>query len=763
MSDSLRVVEAGAGGHGAGPGDRPGPAWTPSFELQEAKLHPPWPPTGTVPRTALLERLLAAPATRLLCVAAPPGYGKTTLLAQWAERRSGVAWVSLDRRDNDPVVLLSYLAVALDRVQPIDPGVFQILASPGASTPASLVPRFAAGLSSMTRPVTVVLDNLELLANQDCLDAVAEVALRLPAGSQLALASRARPPLPEALIRPRGQLVEVGPEQLAMDGQEARALLEQAGVRLSDDQVAELLERTEGWPVGLYLASFAVAAEGRPAGAGASFAGNGQAAASHPPAGLLARLSEPTVTFLTRTAVLDQLSGPLCDAVLGVSGSEQVLESLAGSNLLLVEVDRRNRRYRYHQLLRELLLAELERREPELVPTLHGRAAAWYEGQGLPELAVDHGQAAGDADQVARLVAGQAFAAYAGGRVETVRRWLGWFEDQGLVERYPRVAVLGAQMEALLGNPSDADRWAAAAERGLGAAPADGTLDASMALLRTMLCRDGMAGMRADAAAAWAGLAPDSPWRATALLMEGIAHLLDGRPDQAEPILAQAGEVADRLGAAPAAAAALGQRTIIAMDRQRWEEAGRLADQALAVLASGHLDDYVMAAFVHTVAARAALHQDDAARARRHLARAVHLRPLLTAAMPHRSVQTLIELGQAYLALDDVAGARAVLRQADEIIRQRPGLGVLPDRAADLKAALDRVGQGTLGASSLTAAELRLLPLLSTHLTLLEIGERLHLSRNTVKTQAVSIYRKLGVSSRSEAMARVRELGLLGD
>jgi len=317
-------------------------------------------------------------------------------------------------------------------------------------------------------------------------------------------------------------------------------------------------------------------------------------------------------------------------------------------------------------------------------------------------------------------------------------------------------------MEALLGNPSAAERWAAAAELGLGSVPADATLDASMALLRTMLCQDGIAGMRADAAAAWAGLGPDSPWRATALLMEGIAHLLDGRADQSEPILARVGEVADRLGAMPAAAAALGQRAIIAMGRQRWEEAGGLADQALAVQAAGHLDDYAMAAFVHTVAARAALGQGDPARAREHLARTVHLRPLLTAAMPHRSVQTLVELAQTYLDLDDVAGARAVLRQAEEIIRQRPDLGVLPAQATDLRAALDRVGQGTPGASSLTAAELRLLPLLSTHLTLLEIGERLHLSRNTVKTQAVSIYRKLGVSSRSQAMARVRELGLLG-
>jgi LuxR family transcriptional regulator, maltose regulon positive regulatory protein len=715
-----------------------------------------------VPRTALLERLLAAPTTRLLCVAAPPGYGKTTLLAQWAERRGGAAWVSLDRRDNDPVVLLSYLAVALDRVEPVDPGLFRTLASPGAASAASLVPRFVASLSSMARPVAVVLDNLEQLANQDCLDAVAEVALRLPDGSQLAMASRARPALPEALTRPSGLLLEVGPDELAMDGQEARALLEHAGVRPSEAQVAELLERTEGWPVGLYLASSAAAGQGRRTTPGTAVTGNGHPAAPPAPAGLLDRLSEPTVTFLTRTAVLDQLSGPLCDAVLGVSGSDRVLASLADSELPLVEVDRRNRRYRYHQLLRELLLAELERREPERVPELHRRAADWYEAQGLPELAVDHGQAAGDADRVARLVVSLAFAAYAGGRVETVRRWFGWFEDRGLVDRHPHLAVLGAQLEALGGGAAAAERWAAAAERGRSSAPPDATLDASMALLRTLLCHDGMAGMRADAAAAWSGLAPDSPWRATALLMEGIGHLLDGQPDLAEPVLARVGGVAEQHGARPAATAALGERAIIAMERRQWEEAGRLAGRALAVLEDGHLDGYVVAAFVHAVAARAALAQGEAVRSRQHLARAVHLRPLLTSAMPHRAVQTLVELAQAYLALDDVAGARTALRQADEIIGRRPDLGVLPGQAAGLRAALDRVGQGTPGASSLTAAELRLLPLLSTHLTLLEIGERLHLSRNTVKTQAVSIYRKLGVSSRSEAMARVRELGLLG-
>ncbi|HEY6706241.1 MAG TPA: LuxR C-terminal-related transcriptional regulator [Actinomycetota bacterium] len=710
----------------------------------------------------MLERLLTVPAARLVCVAAPSGYGKTTLLAQWAERRRGRrAWVTLDRHDNDPVVLLRYLAVALDRMDPVDPDLLRFLESPGAAPPASLISRFVAGLSSLRHPVTVVLDNLELLVNQACLDAVAEVGLRLPAGSRMGLAARARPSLPSALTQPADQMVEVGPEELAMDEGEVRAVLERAGVRFSTAEVADLLERTEGWPIGVYLASSAVAGEGQHAAAGTATSGNGQVATGQPKADLLGRLSPATLAFLTRTAVLDELSGPLCDAILQMRGSDRVLESLAGSKLLLVELDQRGRWYRYHQFLRELLLAELERREPELVDELHRRAAAWYEDEGRPELAVDHGQAAGDGDGVARLVAALAFGAYAGGRVQTARGWFGWFEDQGLVERYPRIAMLGAQLEVLLGNASSAERWAAAAERGLGRAPADATMDASMALLRTFLCRDGMAAVRADAVAAWAGLDPDSPWRPTALLMEGVSHLLDGQADLADPILARAVEIAEEHGATPAASAALGQRAVIAMERQQWDEAGRLSDRALATLRAGRLHDYAMAAFVHAVAARAVLHLGDGGRAREHLTRATNLRPLLTSAMPHRSVQTLAEMARAYLALDDVAGARAVLRQAGEIIRQRPSLGVLPGQVGGLRTAADELGQGTLGASSLTAAELRLLPLLSTHLSLLEIGERLHLSRNTVKTHAVSIYRKLGVSSRSEAMQRVRELGLL--
>jgi LuxR family maltose regulon positive regulatory protein len=731
----------------------------------ESKLSPPWARPGSVSRTALVERLLAADAAPVICVTAPPGYGKTTLLAQWARRKGRrVGWLSVDRRDNDPVVLLTYLAVALDRVEPIDPEVFQTLASPNISIPATIVPRLAGALASLSQPVALVLDHMDLLRNLQCLDAVAEFALQLPKGSQLVLASRAKPPLPVGLLRAQGRMVEIGVDQLAMDQREARALLEGVGVRLAEADMAELIKRTEGWPVGLYLAALALQAGGPRTNAGAAFSGDDRVMVDYLRSELLARLPPRLVSFLTRTAVLDSMCGPLCDALLDAKGSGRILESLEDSNLLLVPLDRRREWYRYHHLFRDLLRTELGRREPELIQQLHARAAAWCEANGLPELAIDHAQAAGDADRVARLVGSLAFPAYAGGRVHSTRQWLAWFEEQGLIELYPQIAVLGAQVEALVGPSAGAERWADAAERGSsgGTLPDGSTVEASMALLRALLCRDGVDRMRTDAEAALAGMSPESPWRATALSLHGISYLLDGEADQADPILAHTVDVATHTGALPAASTALAERSLVAMQRQNWTQAEALAEQALGIVRAGRLDNYVMSPFIYAVVARTALHRGDVPRAQAHLARAARLRPLLTYAMPHRAVQTLLELTRAYLALDDAAAARMVLREARGILQQRPDLGVLPQQVGELGSRLDTIRGGTVGASSLTTAELRLLPLLATHLSFREIGERLHVSRNTVKTQVLSVYRKLGVSSRSEAIERGQEIGVLG-
>ncbi|HJW60007.1 MAG TPA: hypothetical protein VJ931_10295, partial [Actinomycetota bacterium] len=253
----------------------------------------------------------------MVCLVAPAGYGKTTLLAQWAQRRGpGVGWVSVDERDNDPAVLLTYLAVALDRVEPIDPRVVRGLAGPGASI-VSAVSRLAAAMAVMTQPVALVLDHLDQLNNRQCLEVVTDLAAEVPIGSQLLVASRARPPLPVGLLRTQGQVVEIGVQELAMDQQEAAALLEGAGVQLAEAEVNELVGRTEGWPVGLHLAALAVKAGDPRRHNWAGFTGNDRVMAEYLSSELLASQPPRTVSFLTRTAVLDRMCGPLCDAVMG--------------------------------------------------------------------------------------------------------------------------------------------------------------------------------------------------------------------------------------------------------------------------------------------------------------------------------------------------------------------------------------------------------------------------------------------------------------
>ncbi len=732
-----------------------------SNALVEGKFRPPEVRPGIVPRTQLVERLVALPSTPVVCVAAPAGYGKTTLLAQWAQRDGrNLAWVSIDRDDNDTAVLLTNTAMALDRIEPVDADVFRSLGSPGAATAVTALSRMSSTLASRRAPFRLVLDHAELLDNPECIDAIAELATRLPDGSQLTVATRGRPPLPTALLRSRRRVVEIGAGDLAMDEHEAGALLAGAGVTLREPDVAELVRRTEGWPAGLYLAALALKSGGR-SGAAVAFTGDHRLMADYLRSEFLARIPEEMVSFLTRTSVLDRLSGSLCDAVLATSGSAQVLEALEASNLLVVPLDDHRGWYRYHHLFRELLTAELVRQDGAVVPELHERAAQWYEANGMGETAIDHAQAAGDGDRAAHLVASLAQPAYASGRVDTARRWFGWFVSRDLLVRYPHVAVLGGEIEALLGHPAAAEHLAAAADEGsfTGELPDGSSFEGWRAFLGALMCRDGVARMRADAELARRELAPGSFLSAGVRTVEGMSYLLTGELDEADAIFAHAVDVATYLGAMPAALVAEGERAAIAIEQGHWPEADRHAARSLAITEDNGLGDYMMAALAFAVAARTAVRRGDIAQARRLLARAAALRPTLTYAIPC-SAQVLLQVAQGYVEVADPTGARAVLRDVQDICRQRPDLGLVPEQARQLEARLDGFRHGTPGASSLTAAELRLLPFLTTYLSLGAIAERLHVSRNTVKSQTVSIYQKLGVSSRSEANQRIAALGL---
>jgi LuxR family maltose regulon positive regulatory protein len=662
-----------------------------------------------------------------------------------------VAWVSCERVHNDPVTLWGDILTALDRIEPVSDQATGILATSGGG--AEAVPHLVVAISALQGPVLVVLDHLEAVTSPQSTTSIAELTHRVPDGWQLALASRDALPIPVSRLRMDRRMVEIGVDHLAMAGQEAAALLRQAGANVSAAEADELVKRTEGWPAGLYLAALAIQS-GSPA-TGFSFTGDDRLVDDYLHSELLARLSRRQVSFLVRTSILDRMSGPLCDAVTGRKRSARMLEELERHNLLVVPLDRRGEWYRYHHLLRQLLRADLRRSDPEVVRELHSRAADWYEANGMAEAAVHHADAAGDTERLARLVLELMEPVWLSGRVDTVRTWLDLLDSKPHVPISAAIAAHGALIFALLGRAREAERWVGVAESlpASGILPDGSTIAATVAYMRAILTRDGVSAMRADAALALDGLSPATSYRATMMHYEALSWMLDGDLDRADNIFTRAYDSAVAFGAAPLAALTLAEQSLIAAERGQWLGVESMLGRAVEIVESGHLDGYWSSALIFAAAARAAAHRGEMREARQLVQRAARLRPLLTYALPVVSLQTLIELARTYLALVDPAGALAVLEQAQGIIHRCPDLGTLPVALERLQARVDQITvAAALGTSSLTTAELRLMPLLPTHLSLPQIAERLYVSPHTVKAQVKSIYRKLGVSSRAAAV-----------
>ena len=731
----------------------------PVFDLVATKLLRPLVRPGTVGRSALIDRLARDNGRPIVSVVAPAGYGKTTLLSQWAEV-SGLAfaWVSVDAADNDPKVLLTYIAEALNAVEPIGRQVFAALAYPASSVPGSVVPRLGAAFSLMSAPVVLVLDDVHLLRNAECRAALSVLADHVPAGSRLVLAGRAEPPLRVARLRAEGRITEIGPADLSLTAAEAATLLRAADVVLGEDDVAELHRRTEGWPVGLYLAALYLREGGSLPGAVASFGGDDLFVSQYVESEFLERISRAQRVFLTRTAVLERMSGPLCEAVLNVPGSGAALADLAGSNLLLVPLDRRGQWYRYHHLFRDMLLAELERLEPGLIPVLRRRAADWCLRAGLAEEALEYLMAAGAADEAARVAGELWLPVYRQGRIATLERWFRWLEEHDGVN--PMATVAAALTAAQTGRSAEAERWADAVDHwqyGNPARSGDPAAEAWAAVLRALMCRRGVEQMHADADEAARLLAAAGIVAPAAPALQGLARLLGGDVDGAEAFLEEGARIGE-VGATDTLTALLCELCLLAMARDQWDEAQKLAAEASAVLLRAEAE----APFANAVAARVAMHRGNVVTARRELVHAQRLRHLLTYATPHLAVQARIELIRVHLALADLAGARTLMGEIDEILRRRPNLGTLVAEAKALRARLGREhGPSVPGASALTAAELRLLPMLATHLSVSEIAAELFLSPHTIKSQMKSIYRKLDSTSRTQTITRARELGLL--
>jgi LuxR family transcriptional regulator, maltose regulon positive regulatory protein len=735
-----------------------------ALDLDEAKLLEPVVRPGSVSRTPLVNRLRVAGSCPVVTLLAPAGYGKTTLLAQWAGRdERAFAWVSVEESD-DAMLLLRQVAAALSRVRAIHASVPRALDARSRSVRVA-TRRVASAWFASERPLVLVLDEVQLLRSKECADVVAALVRHVPDGSTLVLSGRTMAELPVARLRAAGRIVELGVDELALSRREAQLLLGNAGVEVAESDASELIDRTEGWATGLYLAAVALQAPRAP-GDAEEFAGDDRFVADYFRSEYLAHLRPTEIRFLTRTSVLDRMCGPLCDAVLEGKGSARKLETFDKSNLFVVPLDRHRGWYRYHRLFRDLLRAELEQREPGLVKALNRRAASWCEANGLAEAAIGYASAAGDTNTVARLVSALALPAYHGGRIATIETWLDHFlADDRRLARYPAVAVLGAWVNAVHGRGAAAERWLRVAENAKAkwALPDGSTsIEPWLALFRAALCRDGPEQMLLDADAAVHGLAAESEWRPTALLLRGVALLLLGDDAGADRSLADAVEAAEGVGALDTQVVALGERSLLADFHGHRADAKAHGVAARALVDAGGLHDYPTTAIGLAASARAELHAGNWERARAALEQANRFRPELTHALPWCSVQTLLELARAHLALLDAAEAESLLCEADEVLRRRPELGVLAEQVIEVHLETAAVLEARVGrASTLTPAELRLLPLLATHLSFREIGEHLYVSRNTVKSQAISVYRKLGVSSRSGAIERAADLGLV--
>jgi LuxR family maltose regulon positive regulatory protein len=730
------------------------------FDVVAAKIRPPVAGPDTVSRTALVNRLRADLSSSAISVVAPGGYGKTTLLAQWAARDDrAFAWISLDRRDNDPLVLLRHVAAAMNEITAVDSHVLDALASPGPSIWNTLMPRIAATIAAAERYV-LVLDDAHLVVEGDATEVLTALAEHIPDGSALVVSGRVEPRL-AADLRLGGRLLELGADDLGLTRREGELLLRGAGLDLPGAASTELIRKTEGWAGALFLAALSLKKrrDGVPAELEAPFTGDDRYLADYVHSEYLAGLTPERLAFLRQTSRLDKLSGALCDATLDRKESAAELEAIRTSNLFLVPLDTHGEWYRYHHLFRELLLHELFQTDADVVPVLARRAAEWFEHQGDLESALQQVLEIGDTDHAARILVKLAFPTYCSGRSSTVGEWLARFDL--LLDRYPEVAVQGAYIHALQGSADEAERWLAIGERASGADP---SLAPEIAVTRAAMCRDGVGTMLSDAELALSGLPENSQWWPLALSVCGVAHVLIGDNRGADALFVEAVAAAREIGFDETAVVAMSERMLLSEEANNVPQADAQASAVADILETGRLDTSAPCAIEFATAARLHLRRGDWGEARVLLTRACEVTPMLTEAIPWLAVQTRLELARSFVALRDLGSARTLLREIDDILERRPGLGVLIHQTESLRDAIDAAPTATSGRNSgLTAAELRLLPLLTTHLSFREIGERLFLSRNTIKTQAISVYRKLDVSTRSGAIDEAVRLGLVDE
>lgn len=718
-----------------------------------------------VPRARLVAELRAASDIPVVLVVGGGGYGKTTVVGQWlADDPRAVAWLTATRRHDDPAVLLGDIVRVLDAFEPLEPRAQQLLASVALDFSSVLLPRLERTVAELGRPFVLVIDDAQLLRKRTTWALVQALADCVPGGSQLVVISRADPQLALGRMRADRRVHEVAPSRLAMARTEAGELLTQAGLSLPEPVIDRLWARTEGWPVGLYFATLAIGDATDQVAAAEAFAGDDRIVVDYVTDELLGVLPRATRDFLVRVSILEELRADACDATLERGDSAKMLAETAARLQVLIPLDRRGETYRLHQLVRDTLRAELARNDRDEARRLHERAAAWSETAGDLDRAVEHLREVGDLDRLEAAI-WRGAPVYGGiGLTATVERWLEDLGDDALRTR-PALAASKAWLALMSGDMPSLRYWAdvtSSLDDG-GTLPDGNPIGSAAALLRALVGAQGIDAMRADAARAYDLDVVGSPFRSIARFIEGGGLRLQDRRVEARDRLIEG----EAIGAAmlPATQAqCLGQLAALAIDDDDWETARQYVARLMSVADRFSLRERPAQAISLATAALVLAHSGESDAARVEAKHALFLVSMMSTVAPWLSIETRIALARTFLLLGDVAMARTLTREAIDLLPLVPDGEPLRDRLAVLErsAAGGDVPVGVL-ATPMTPAEMRVLRYLPTHLTFAAIAEELFVSRNTVKTQAISIYRKLGVSSRGPAVGAARGLGLLDD
>jgi len=742
--------------------------------MEPSSTHAPARPEGTTsgtgPRPAIAAELvargrlrerLAADPERVIVICAPSGYGKSVLLGQWAAADPRPAFtILLGPEHNDPTVLVGAIVERLGTLEPFPEDLGDALLAPIPDFERAVVPRLVAALEVRTEPFVLVLDEMERVQAPDALRIVAALCRALPGGSQLALACRREPSIGLGRLRAGRRLTELGRKELAMTKGECAALLEKVGVELSPRQLDSIARRTEGWPAALYLAGLALGEAADQGRALARFTGDDRVVADYLREEFLLPASRNQGQFLRQAAAFERLSGPLCDFALERGDSAQVLDALSRSNMLLARLDRRGEWYRMHPLLREMLRSELLRTEADAVPRIHCRAAEWWAATGDSDQAIHHAIEGGAGELAGELLFAAVPEYTSCGRNATMVGWLDRLGERG-VAASPGASLAAAWAELTLGRGPRAEHCAAVTRRLIAAKEPgddDATMEAALALADATLARDGLAAMRKTVAAVEPLIPEPDAWRALTSLLDGVGLHLLGDPDAARPRLKEAVRRGS-VGAPDLQVTALAQLALIAIERGDWQLAEENMSRGRAQIERVGLAGSPVMALAIATSALIRARQGRVTEAVADLATAKRLLEQLDHFAPWYEIETKLALSLAATRLGRHGEAEEFLAAATK---------QLPELADDVALRRWVEASGTTveggppaGGAQLTPAELRVLQYLPRHLSFPQVAARIQVSPNTVKTHAASIYRKLGCSSRDQAVRRAREIGLL--